>query len=43
MSSLILEPGMKEMLLRDARDFLDSQKWYVEVRGNNLLRAWISC
>ncbi|KAI0927985.1 hypothetical protein AcV7_009314 [Taiwanofungus camphoratus] len=40
MSSLILEPGMKEMLLRDARDFLDSQKWYTR-RGIPFRRGYL--
>jgi hypothetical protein len=29
MSSIILEPGVKEMLLADCRDFLQSEDWYV--------------
>jgi chaperone BCS1 len=29
MDSIILEPGVKEMLLADCQDFLRSEKWYV--------------
>jgi hypothetical protein len=29
MGSIVLEPGVKEMLLADCQDFLRSEKWYV--------------
>ncbi|KAI0271129.1 P-loop containing nucleoside triphosphate hydrolase protein [Russula aff. rugulosa BPL654] len=36
MSSIVLEPAVKEMLLADCRDFLRSEDWYAE-RGELLL------
>ena len=30
MSSTVLNPGVKEMLLDNARDFLPSEKWYAD-------------
>ncbi len=36
MSSIVLEPGVKEMLLADCRDFLRSEYWcvhYLELTG----------
>ena len=30
MSSIVLEPGVKEMILNDCRDFLRSEDWYAE-------------
>ena len=30
MSSIVLEPGVKDMLLADCRDFLRSEDWYAE-------------
>jgi chaperone BCS1 len=30
MSSIVLEPAVKEMLLADCRDFLRSEDWYAE-------------
>lgn len=30
MSSIVLEPGVKDMLLADCRDFLCSEEWYAE-------------
>lgn len=30
MSSVILDPGIKDGLLEDAQDFLDSETWYAE-------------
>jgi chaperone BCS1 len=30
MSSIVLEPGVKDMLLADAKDFLRSEDWYAE-------------
>lgn len=35
MSSIVLEPGVKDMLLADCRDFLRSEDWYAE-RGQYL-------
>jgi hypothetical protein len=29
MSSIVLEPGVKEMVLDDCKDFLESEDWYV--------------
>ncbi|KIK54778.1 hypothetical protein GYMLUDRAFT_48477 [Collybiopsis luxurians FD-317 M1] len=40
MSSIILDPGIKESLLRDARDFLDSKTWYTE-RGIPFRRGYL--
>lgn len=34
LQSIILEPGVKELLLDDAHDFLDSQDWYTD-RGKS--------
>jgi hypothetical protein len=31
MSSIVLEPAVKEMLLADCRDFLRSEDWYVPI------------
>lgn len=30
MASVVLEPGVKDMLLNDAKDFLRSEEWYAE-------------
>lgn len=30
MSSIVLDPSVKEMLLADCRDFLRSEEWYAE-------------
>jgi chaperone BCS1 len=30
LSSIVLEPGVKDMLLADAKDFLRSEDWYAE-------------
>ncbi|KAG8681082.1 hypothetical protein FRC08_015852 [Ceratobasidium sp. 394] len=38
MSSIVLEPGVKDMLLADAKDFLRSEDWYAE-RGR--LFRWL--
>ena len=40
LSSIILDPGVKEMLVRDARDFLSSWRWYVE-RGIPFRRGYL--
>lgn len=29
MSSIVLEPGVKDMILADCKDFLRSEDWYV--------------
>ena len=29
MSSIVLEPGVKDMILADCQDFLCSEEWYV--------------
>ncbi|CAK5267500.1 unnamed protein product [Mycena citricolor] len=36
MTSIVLEPGVKEMLLADCKDFLCSEEWYAE-RGEDPL------
>ncbi|KAK0478682.1 BCS1 N terminal-domain-containing protein [Armillaria luteobubalina] len=36
MSSIVLQPGVKDMLLADCKDFLCSEEWYAE-RGNIIL------
>ena len=40
LSSIILDPGVKEMLIRDARDFLNSWRWYAE-RGIPFRRGYL--
>ncbi|KZT66536.1 P-loop containing nucleoside triphosphate hydrolase protein [Daedalea quercina L-15889] len=40
LSSDILDPGIKELLLNDARDFLDSRKWYTD-RGIPFRRGYL--
>ena len=30
MSSVILDPGVIELVLEDAKDFLNSRKWYAD-------------
>ncbi|KAI9571183.1 hypothetical protein HD554DRAFT_2203657 [Boletus coccyginus] len=40
MSSIVLNPGVKEMLLNDARDFLKSEKWYAD-RGIPFRRGYL--
>ena len=30
MSSIVLQPGVKDMLLADCKDFLQSEEWYAE-------------
>ncbi len=47
MNSIILEPGVKDLLLEDARDFLDSKNWYAERgipfrRGYLLVRCFVT-
>jgi hypothetical protein len=31
MSSIVLEPAVKEMLLADCQDFLCSEEWYISL------------
>jgi chaperone BCS1 len=38
MSSIVLEPGVKDMILNDCKDFLRSEEWYAE-RGED---RWMS-
>jgi len=40
LNSIILDSGVKEDLLHDARDFLDSKKWYSE-RGIPFRRGYL--
>lgn len=40
MSSIVLNPGIKEILLDDARDFLRSEKWYAD-RGIPFRRGYL--
>ncbi|KAF9482080.1 P-loop containing nucleoside triphosphate hydrolase protein [Pholiota conissans] len=40
MQSIVLNPGVKEMLLDDARDFLKSEKWYAD-RGIPFRRGYL--
>lgn len=40
MNSIVLEPGIKDMLIGDARDFLNSKSWYAE-RGIPFRRGYL--
>ncbi|PFH45533.1 hypothetical protein AMATHDRAFT_51616 [Amanita thiersii Skay4041] len=40
MSSIVLNPGVKEMLLTDTKDFLKSEKWYAD-RGIPFRRGYL--
>ncbi|KAI0737312.1 P-loop containing nucleoside triphosphate hydrolase protein [Daedaleopsis nitida] len=40
MSSIVLEPGVKDMILADCRDFLASEDWYAE-RGIPFRRGYL--
>ncbi|KAL0578100.1 hypothetical protein V5O48_003879 [Marasmius crinis-equi] len=40
MSSIVLNPGVKEMLLADTKDFLASEKWYAD-RGIPFRRGYL--
>ncbi|EJD48205.1 P-loop containing nucleoside triphosphate hydrolase protein [Auricularia subglabra TFB-10046 SS5] len=40
MSSIVLEPGVKEMLINDCKDFLRSEDWYAE-RGIPFRRGYL--
>ena len=31
MSSIVLQPGVKDMLLADCKDFMSSEEWYVYI------------
>lgn len=40
MRSIVLDPGMKDLLLDDARDFLNSKQWYSD-RGIPFRRGYL--
>ncbi|KAI0270734.1 P-loop containing nucleoside triphosphate hydrolase protein [Gloeopeniophorella convolvens] len=40
LSSIVLNPGVKEMLISDAKDFLKSEKWYAD-RGIPFRRGYL--
>ncbi|KAF9004477.1 P-loop containing nucleoside triphosphate hydrolase protein [Hymenopellis radicata] len=40
MSSIVLQPGVKDMLLADCKDFLQSEEWYAE-RGIPFRRGYL--
>ncbi|OJT13683.1 hypothetical protein TRAPUB_9782 [Trametes pubescens] len=40
MSSIVLEPGVKDMILADCKDFLSSEDWYAE-RGIPFRRGYL--
>jgi len=40
MSSIVLEPGVKDMLLADCKDFLHSEEWYAD-RGIPFRRGYL--
>ncbi|TFK29634.1 P-loop containing nucleoside triphosphate hydrolase protein [Coprinopsis marcescibilis] len=40
LKSIVLEPGVKELLMRDARDFLRSKRWY-SARGIPFRRGYL--
>lgn len=40
MTSIVLEPGIKEMILNDCKDFLQSEDWYAE-RGIPFRRGYL--
>jgi chaperone BCS1 len=40
MNSIVLDPGIKDMLIGDARDFLSSKNWYAE-RGIPFRRGYL--
>lgn len=40
MSSIVLEPGVKDMILADCKDFLQSEDWYAE-RGIPFRRGYL--
>lgn len=40
MKSIVLDPGIKDLILGDARDFLESKTWYQE-RGIPFRRGYL--
>lgn len=40
MDSIILDPGLKKRLLKDAREFLGSREWYA-ARGTPFRRGYL--
>ena len=40
MRSIILDPGIKDLLIEDARDFIASKDWYAE-RGIPFRRGYL--
>ena len=40
MKSIVLDPGIKDLLLDDAKDFLQSEEWYAE-RGIPFRRGYL--
>jgi hypothetical protein len=40
LKSIVLDPGMKDLLLDDAKDFLESEDWYAE-RGIPFRRGYL--
>jgi len=40
MNSIVLQPGLKDMLLADCKDFLQSEEWYAE-RGISFRRGYL--
>lgn len=40
MNSIVLDPGVKDRLVSDARDFLKSKNWYAE-RGIPFRRGYL--
>ena len=38
--SIVLDPGLKDLLLEDAKDFLDSKSWYAD-RGIPFRRGYL--
>ena len=40
MKSIVLDPGVKDLILDDARDFLESKSWYQE-RGIPFRRGYL--
>lgn len=40
-SSVILDPGVLELVLNDARDFLSSKKWYADRGVSRAILPWL--
>jgi chaperone BCS1 len=40
MKSIVLDPGVKDLLINDANDFLDSKSWYAD-RGIPFRRGYL--